>query len=517
MMKNRLLCLAWLTLIGFVFEAIAQDDADCTRYRVAGSPCSVKFEVGVTRTPAVVPPPVRPGSLPKPVAPKATSRDASGAPLATPPSVRVLSAVVPASWTTVMTSAPPLAAPLTTPLVMPTTGRPITPLAATLGGRLAPLMGSAGPAPASTPSVTDNRETGQVIVYWSGIEEADAALVNLARDSRIQSLNSSKLDHLGGLIATFQLKTQAEASDFRDQLIRDFPGLAVDFNTRYRPLQQQTIPRIYLPAKIDRPPFISATTAWKELRIGIIDGPVMSIAALASSQLIRKSFLASTDIPASTEHATSIAALISGQDRAAGFWGVVPQASLYSAEIMRSTGQTDLTNTVALIRALDWLLSEKVQAINLSLGGSGDAVMARAFARLAELPVVAVAAAGNGGPGAKPVYPAAYPGVLAVTATDALDNAYNLANQGAYITLAAPGVDLWVPDAATGHYVNGTSFAAAVVTAASALLLAQLPQLNAKSLTRQLCRSAKDLGAKGLDPVFGCGLIQIGAALSDDR
>ena len=123
------------------------------------------------------------------------------------------------------------------------------------------------------------------------------------------------------------------------------------------------------------------------------------------------------------------------------------------------------------------------------------------------------------GPGALGVYVVRVPdgqgdGALA---TDAVDNAYNLANRGAYITLAALGVDLWVPDAATGHYDNGTSFAAVVVTAASAPLLAHLPQLTAKSLTRQLCRSAKDLGVKGFDPVSGCGLIRIGAALSKDR
>ena len=104
-----------------------------------------------------------------------------------------------------------------------------------------------------------------------------------------------------------------------------------------------------------------------------------------------------------------------------------------------------------------------------------------------------------------------------MTATDALDNAYILANQGSYITLAAPGVDLWVPDAGAGHYVSGTSFAAAVVTATSAWLFAHLPQINARSLPRQLCRSAKDLGISGNDPVFGCGLIQIGAALRDDK
>lgn len=502
-MMNRFLCLAWLTLMGFVVEAIAQDGADCTRYRAVGLPCPVKTVPGVTQTLETVPTPVpvRSGSLAKPVVPTATSRDASTKPVAALPSVRVLPAVVPTSSPTAMTSAPLLAA--------------------SSSGRLMPLAGSTAPAitpePASTPSATENCEPGQVVVYWPSIEDAEAALATLASDRRIQSVSSSKLEHLGGLIATFQLKTQAEASDFRNQLIRSFPSLAVDFNTRYRSLQHQAMPRIYLPLKIDQPPFTGAISTSKELRIGVIDGPIMSIAALASSQIIRKSFLAPSDIPALAEHATSIAVLIAGQDRASGFWGVVPQARLYSAEIMRSVGPSDVASSSALVRALDWLLSEKVQVINLSLGGPGDAVMTKAFTRLGEMAVTIVAAAGNGGPGASPAYPAAYPGVLAVTATDALDNVYNMANQGAYITLAAPGVDVWVPDAAMGHYVSGTSFAAAVVTAASAWLLAHQPQLNAKSLPKQLCRTAKDLGEKGFDPVFGCGLIQIGAALRDDR
>jgi len=375
------------------------------------------------------------------------------------------------------------------------------------------MVGTAMP---SALSMTDTREPGQVIVYWPSFEEAEAVLATLVRDRRIQPVSSSRLEHLGGVVTVFQLKTQAEANELRNQLARDFPGLAVDFNTRYRPFQQAK-PRIYLPIKIDLPPSNYPIAATTGIRIGIVDGPVTSIAALASSKIIRKNFLATTDTPASAEHATSIAALISGQDRVAGFLGVASQASLYSAEIMRSAGESDLANSNALVRALDWLLSEKVQVINLSLGGPGDAVMAKAFARLAEMAVVTVAAVGNGGPGAPPAYPAAYPGVTAVTATDALDNVYSMANQGAYIALAAPGVDLWVPDAGVGHYVSGTSFAAAVVTAASAWLLAQLPQLNAKSLPRQMCRSAKDLGIPGNDPVFGCGLIQIGAAMRDDR
>lgn len=502
MMKNRFLSLACLALACFAVKATAQDDVDCTRYRGAGLPCPAKPVAGGTRAPEPVRPPIRAGALTKPAAPAASAaRAAAVAPLAAPSPVRVLSVVVPVASPTAVMRAPLLAA--------------------SSSGRLAPLPGFSAPAitlaPGFAPLVTDNREPGQVVVYWPSIDEAEAALVTLARDRRVQSVSSAKLDHLGGLVATFQLKTQAEASEFRSQLIRDFPGLAVDFNTRYRPLQQKTQPRIYLPQKIDLPPTPGISSTAKNLRIGIIDGPVLTIAALAGSHIIRKSFLAATDTLASADHATAIAALIAGQDRAAGFVGVAPQATLYSAEIMRSVGQSDVASSNALIRALDWLLSEKVHVINLSLGGPGDAVMAKAFARLAELPVIAVAAVGNGGPDAKPAYPAAYPGVIAVTATDALDVVYGLANQGAYITLAAPGVDLWVPDAGAGHYVSGTSFAAAVVTAASALLLALRPQHSAQTLLRQFCRSAKDLGDKGFDTVFGCGLIQISAALRDDR
>lgn len=249
------------------------------------------------------------------------------------------------------------------------------------------------------------------------------------------------------------------------------------------------------------------------VRVGIVDGPVELIPALRDVQITRKNFLAATDKAASAMHATAVAALVAGRDTSAGFVSMAPEASLYAAEIMRSVGHRDYTNSATLIQALDWLLSEKVQLINLSLGGPGDLVMARAFSKIASLAVVVVAAAGNGGPAAPPAYPAAYPGVIAVTATDAADHSYAEANRGDYIALAAPGVDIWVPDAGLGQYVSGTSFSAAVVTAASALLLSQTAPLDSKTLSQRLCQGARDLGIPGVDPVFGCGLIQVRALL----
>lgn len=54
-----------------------------------------------------------------------------------------------------------------------------------------------------------------------------------------------------------------------------------------------------------------------------------------------------------------------------------------------------------------------------------------------------IAAAGNGGPGAPPSYPAAYSEVLAVTAVGKNLSAYRRANQGDFIDVSAPDVDIW--------------------------------------------------------------------------
>lgn len=362
------------------------------------------------------------------------------------------------------------------------------------------------------------REPGQIVVYWSTADEAEAALAALRQSDHLEPIDTTALAHLGGVIAVFQLPTQAAAQALRAQLRKAFPEAVVDFNMRYRPLLQSTVrARIYLPQKIDQPLNMASRPDAAGIRIGIVDGPIARGAALEGVSINRKSFLSGTDTAAPTTHATSIAALIAGHDAGADFVGIAPHAQLYSAEIMRAIGVDDLTNSAALVRALDWMLAEKVHAINLSVGGPGDLVMEKAFARLTTFAVVVIAAAGNGGPDAAPAYPAAYPGVIAVTATDAADRLYVHANRGSYITLAAPGVDLWVPDGESGRYVSGTSFSAAVVTGASALLLAQSQQLQPRSMAQRLCRGARDLGARGPDAVFGCGLLQIGAALREDR
>jgi hypothetical protein len=485
MMNKRFLLLCCLALAGLPAAAQPEEQPDCTRLRIAGLPCP-SSPAGTAR-PVLRPPGVRGAALPAPAPAGAAggfARDASGAILTPAASV-----------------APIVPGPGLPPLPAPGLPAPMPPFA------VAPAL--------STPQRT-SFETGQVVAYWASSDEADAALAALAQGSRMVPLQSGRLDNLGGVMAVFQLPAQADALAFRDRLLREFPGLAVDLNAHYRPLLQPS-PRIYLPQKIDAPGPGNKAGGTAGVRIGVVDGPVAAIPALLLARIARKSFLGSADIAAAPDHATAIAALVAGRDAAAGFTGIATGASLYSAEIMRAAGPETLATSASLVRAVDWLLGEKVRLINFSLGGPGDAVMARVFTRLAGMEVVVVAAAGNGGPAAAPSYPAAYAGVIAVTATDAADRPYSAANRGAYITLAAPGVDIWVPDDASGRYVSGTSFAAAVVTAGSAWLLAQNPHLDAQALVRRLCRDARDLGAPGPDPVFGCGLMQISASLREER
>ena len=125
-----------------------------------------------------------------------------------------------------------------------------------------------------------------------------------------------------------------------------------------------------------------------------------------------------------------------------------------------------------------------------------------------------MAAAGNGGPDAKPSFPAAIPTVLAVTAIDAANRHFRDANLGDYIDVAAPGVDIVSP-APNNQYppLSGTSMAAAHVSGVAALLRELGPVLSGPELRAILKTKVLDLGVLGFDTKFGAGLIDACAAV----
>jgi subtilisin family serine protease len=180
----------------------------------------------------------------------------------------------------------------------------------------------------------------------------------------------------------------------------------------------------------------------------------------------------------------------------------------------KSAGGSGVATTLMLLRALDWTVGQNARIVNLSFAGPNDPLLREAVTATSARNVIIVAAAGNNGAAAPPVYPAAYDGVIAVTATDVDDRRYENANMGSYISIAAPGVDVLTATVDKSHGLqSGTSFAAAHITGIIALMLERDPELTADEARSILTTSAVDLGPPGADLEFGAGRANASAAL----
>jgi type VII secretion-associated serine protease mycosin len=154
--------------------------------------------------------------------------------------------------------------------------------------------------------------------------------------------------------------------------------------------------------------------------------------------------------------------------------------------------------------------------VNLSLGGSSsDGASADAVRYALARNVVVVAAAGNERRSGSPTsYPAAYPGVLAVAATDSADRVASFSTAGSYVDVAAPGVQILSTVRGSSYTtMSGTSMATPFVAAAVAILKAADPALTPARAAQVLESTAVDLGPAGRDNDTGYGLIDPAAAL----
>lgn len=243
-------------------------------------------------------------------------------------------------------------------------------------------------------------------------------------------------------------------------------------------------------------------------RLGMIDtGINTDHPALQDRRLTVHQVDLGTRDAAGRQHGTAIAAMLVGSVDGR-VPGLLPDATLIAVEAFHKRGATEQADAFSVTGALGLLVSEGVDVINMSFSGPANRVLERLIDRAAESGIGLVAAAGNGGPGAAPAYPAAWPQVIAVTAIDAREGIYRQANQGPYVALAAPGVNIWTAASVSGGRLrSGTSYAAPFVTAALAVESKRAPQLDIADVTGQLLACARDLGEAGFDPVFGHGLV----------
>jgi Subtilase family len=204
-------------------------------------------------------------------------------------------------------------------------------------------------------------------------------------------------------------------------------------------------------------------------------------------------------------HGTGVAGAIVARAR---LTGTAPEARILAARAFSAKERTPEATTYSINRSIDWAIASGAHVINMSFAGPRDPSIEQKVAQARKRGLVLIAAAGNAGPKSGPLYPAAYPNVIAVTATDADDKLFNGANRGGHIAVAAPGVDLLLPAPETGYQVTtGTSFAAAEVSGIVALMLERKPDLGHEGVRKALTGTARDLGPKGADAQFGSGLV----------
>ena len=292
------------------------------------------------------------------------------------------------------------------------------------------------------------------------------------------------------------LRGPARKGSDDDDTLRSIDDLIGDATPAFNHLFDRTAALVRPAGKAERVPRRACPC-----RIGVIDTAVAgTLPDLKRTKLVQQGFNGGAPDPGL--HGTIISSLIAGTQAAPGTKTEIIVGDVFSGP-RRTAG-----SALAVVRALDWMAAQKVAVINVSLAGANNPVVADAIRRLTARGHVIVAAAGNDGPAAPPAFPAAYPGVIAVTAVDATQKVYRYANRGAYIAFAARGVEVvgLGPDGQP-RAVTGTSFAAPSVAIRLASTLKGPDPAAARAAITALEREARDLGAPGRDPVFGAGLI----------
>lgn len=236
-------------------------------------------------------------------------------------------------------------------------------------------------------------------------------------------------------------------------------------------------------------------------RIGLIDGGVDRTHPVFKDAQIQEH---GCQAPIPTAHGTAVASLIAGS--AANFHGAAPGAELYVADVYCGAPTGGALDAVA--DAFAWLAREQVPVINVSLVGPANKMLEQVIRAVNARGSLVIAAVGNDGPSAPPLYPAAYPGVIAVTGVDARKRVLVEACRGSHVAFAAPGADISAAALQqTYAAVRGTSFAAPIVAGLLARHLQRQDKEAAAAALEWLTTQATDLGPRGPDKIYGKGLV----------
>lgn len=213
-------------------------------------------------------------------------------------------------------------------------------------------------------------------------------------------------------------------------------------------------------------------------------------------------------------HGTAVAGIISAiEDNNQKISGMAADALLLNVKVADDSG---LCDPEQVAKGIVWATDHGASVINISLEiHNAWPSLEEAVKYAWDHGALVVAAAGNDG-NSEPVYPAAYPDVLAVTAVDKEGKLSILANHGDWVDVAAPGTAIYTTLPGNRYAAEtGTSFAAAHVSGLAAMLFGEVTDLNGDGRTNDEVRSLIEAGCLPLEiPGTGRGIINVFNSLS---
>jgi subtilisin family serine protease len=337
------------------------------------------------------------------------------------------------------------------------------------------------------------------ILAWS----PSAAGLAAAREAGLRVLREERFDELGQSLVVLGLPAGSATAAVLERLRASDPDGRYDFDHIYTGSGSGsgTPAAADMPAQVPPAPGRGSSTV-APVRVGLIDSGVD-----AGHRALRDSaprIWGCDGVRHPDAHGTAVAALMVGRDER--FRGALPGAQLYAADIYCASPTGGSAGQIAA--ALGWLAREEVGVINLSLVGPPNQALERMVAAMVARGHLLVAAVGNDGPAAAPLYPASYPGVVGVTAVDRRGQPLPEAARGPQVQFAAPGNHMLSASPGEPPYrpVRGTSYAAPIVAGLLAPALARPDRQQAREAVAALARQAS--GAPGtVSNVVGYGIV----------
>ncbi|MGB9661101.1 MAG: S8 family peptidase [Moorellaceae bacterium] len=356
-------------------------------------------------------------------------------------------------------------------------------------------------------AATSTKEVRKIIIFQEGRSLVQGRRTVHAFGGRV----IKELPLIHALVATFpreEGKLHALSQEPEVELVEEDATVETCALPCPAPRNQQT-----LPWGVER---IGAPAAWPRttgagVKVAVLDTGVDAGHPDLKANLVERVNLKFPGWTAGDNngHGTHVAGIIAAADNTFGVVGVAPQVQIYAVKIFDYRGRGFISD---IISGLEWACKNKMQIVNMSFGTKQPSIaLQKAVEACLQAGILLVAAAGNeGDKEGEVLYPARYPGVLAVTATTREDKLAGFSSRGPEVSVAAPGAEV-LSTYPGGQYrvMSGTSMAAPHVSGVLALILGSKNELGPDQARKILKQTACKLpGLSAWEQ--GAGLVNAG-------